>query len=211
MLDPHDIYEFLDHWKRALLGPVVGIGVLVVEHLTGKPLSFPWFLVLVLAGLAWQCWDELKREKTKKRPENIPELFLEYSHTVHSALHYSGFFLRTDNDRMASNVTISSADTVSSEGLILGLDWESPGLAIGKDRVPIKLRCVYQKDGQRYTYNSVAADQINLFFDHKKHNPRELIVALTYTNVGGHACPTRKFRISQDVWNNRKISCEPVD
>ena len=52
--DREAIYKHLDRWKQALMGPIVGIPILLWEHLTGRPLTWAWFLVLVLAALDLQ-------------------------------------------------------------------------------------------------------------------------------------------------------------
>ena len=150
-----------------------------------------------------------RRPTSEKEKTAVPELFLQYSPNVPNALYYSGFFLCAENDRKACNVEISSEDTVGDNHVKLGMKWESPGHPVGKDTVPLKVQCVYYKDGRPHPYGGLLADQINLFFQHKKENPRELIVTLNYTDVEGNPCPPRKFKVTHDVWAD-KISCEPI-
>lgn len=184
------------------------------EHVNGHFLStfvFVCLAVLLFCIGTFVAWLRKHKELEElKKAGSIPELFLQYLPNIPNALIYSGFFLRTANERKASNVKISSEDTVGDNHRKLGMKWESPGSPVGKDGVPVLVKCVYYKDGTPYTYSSVMGNQINLFFEHKRDNPRELVVTLEYTDVGGQACPPRRFKISQDVWNDGKISCEPV-
>lgn len=58
-------------WVRAIMGSVVGIGTLIIEHFTQRPLSWPWFLVLVVAGLAWHYHSELEKAKRQQDSNDI--------------------------------------------------------------------------------------------------------------------------------------------
>src|SRR5437870_5180746 len=102
-----------------------------------------------------------RRPTSEKEKTAVPELFLQYSPNVPNALYYSGFFLCAENDRKAYNVDISSEDTVGDNHVKLGMKWESPGHPVGKDTVPLKVQCVYYKDGRPHPYGGLLADQIN--------------------------------------------------
>ena len=67
MLTIAQIKTYLWHWKEALMGPVVGIAVLLWGQATGQPLPWGLFAACVLGGLALQFWSELKKEREAKR------------------------------------------------------------------------------------------------------------------------------------------------
>jgi hypothetical protein len=67
----HQIITHAKHWERAVMGSVVGIGTLIIEHFTQRQLSWTWFLVLVLAGLAWHYRSEWERVKKQEDSNDI--------------------------------------------------------------------------------------------------------------------------------------------
>jgi hypothetical protein len=200
--------QLLERWKKAMMGPFVCIFLAVGEHILGVQFSRAWFVVIVEAGVIWQLVSELKG-----RPESTarPELYLHYVNSYKNDLSNSGFFLRVEGERKAANVEVSSEETVGSNHVRLGMRWFNPGHPIGKDAVPVKAECVYYKDGIPGLYHSRMGDQIYTFFDKKRDDPRELVVTLNYTDVSGHVCPAKRFRIHQDIphLTDGKISCEP--
>jgi hypothetical protein len=50
----------LDHWKKALMGPVVTIVGLFYQQWTGKPPTWGWFAAFIASGLAWQFYSQMK-------------------------------------------------------------------------------------------------------------------------------------------------------
>lgn len=78
------------------------------------------------------------------------------------------------------------------------------------------MECFYKKNGRSAKFSGWVGEQINLFFQNKKDIPLEVIVTLSYTDVAGHVCPPRKFRIwrDEDIVSKTlgvgKVRCEPV-
>jgi hypothetical protein len=104
--DREAIYKHLDRWKQALMGPIVGIPILLWEHLTGRPLTWAWFLVLVLAALDLQFYRELKAKPSS--PE-YPKVYLRYEKTADTSIEDSGFFLEVEKGIRRNDVfTVSS-------------------------------------------------------------------------------------------------------
>jgi hypothetical protein len=222
MVAVSSVKEFILHWKKALTGPLVTICLLAYQQYKGKSPTWAWFLAVIVAGLAWQLWDSLSAERAKSLPKELPRLYLFFDPNAgRGVLGYSGhtgLFLRTENDLIASKVRISSNDTVSDSRKILRIRWTSPGQNVGNDPVPVKFSCVTVSNGIESTFNSIDADQLPKFFDHKREqDPAELIVTLAYTNVFGLPCPERKFKIWRDTDPVRtllvrgRISCDPIE
>ncbi len=181
-------------------------------HIKKLPLS--WALMIAFAALFFIVLEGSYRKlkDSKNVAVEVPELYLQYEEGYKNTLEYSAFFLRVEGERKASNVEISSEPTVGDNHVRLEMKWANPGHPIGTTTVPVKADCVYHKDGRSALYHGRGGDQIYTYFDHKRDNPRELIVTLNYTDVGGRACPPRKFRVHQDAPHitDAKISCEPV-
>jgi hypothetical protein len=187
-------------WDRAHGGSISAF-VFVV-------LSVPLFWV----GAIMAYLKKSNELETVKKAREIPELYLQYVNDYRNDLLNSGFFLRVEGERKACNVEISSEETVGDHHVRLGMRWSKPGHPIGKDPVAVGVECVSQQDGIPSLYHNRMGDQIYTFFDHKRDDPRELIVTLNYTDVSGEVCPARRFRVHQDVphLTDGRISCEPV-
>jgi hypothetical protein len=71
MLTLSQIKTHLWHWKEALMGPLVAIGLLVWNQATGRPLQLGWFFALIFAGLALHFQLELKKAKI---PKEVPKI-----------------------------------------------------------------------------------------------------------------------------------------
>jgi len=63
---------FIEHWKRALMGPLFTIVLLFSERATG-PLSKGWFVALIFAALAWQFYSDLR---DARKPKESPTVVL---------------------------------------------------------------------------------------------------------------------------------------
>jgi hypothetical protein len=213
-----DIIEFIrDSGRWGLtsgLAALVSLSISLYEHGRGSTITSYSFMatsaLLFWLG-AYISWLKKHRQlEALQAAQRLPQLQLRYSPNVPNALVYSGFSLRADNELEASNVSVCSKETIGDGHVRLALRWEDFGHPIGRNPVPVKVMCGYYKEGTFHPYGGVAAEQINMFFDKKRDNPRELIVTLTYTDMSGHVCPARRFKISQNLWQNREISCEPV-
>jgi hypothetical protein len=211
----HSIYAHLEHWKKALMGPVVTIVLLIYQQATGRSPTWGWFLALIFAGLFWQYKSELDRER--KQPRVVPLLSLGYDRYIGgSDDRYSGFYLRTEGDFRVSNVRVSSPETVGHSHTRLFLRWVDPTHEIGKERVPIDVTCMSWAKGKdaAYPFGGIGRYQIDSFFKAKSKEPNEFIVTVSYTDMSGHTCPSRQFLVKQifesvlkDKW---EISCQPV-
>jgi hypothetical protein len=181
-------------------------------HIKKLPLS--WALVIAFGALFFIVLEGSYRtlKQGKNFPVGVPELYLQYEETYKNTLDYSGFFLRVEGERKACNVEMISEQTVGDNHVRLEMRWANPGHPIGTTSVPVKVDCIYHKDGRSALYHGRGGDQIYTFFDHKRDDPRELIVTVNYTDVGGRACPPRKFRVHQNTpyITDGKISCEPL-
>jgi hypothetical protein len=107
----------LDHWKQALMGPVVGIPILLYQQLSGKTPSWGWFVALVLGGLAWQYHTEYKRVKKEVKLET-PKLFLVHidpKNDIERFTNKSGFFVEVEGPKKAFSVKIVSPDAVGRD------------------------------------------------------------------------------------------------
>ena len=204
------IGQFWKRWKRALTGPLFTISLLIYQQVEGKSPTWSWFIAFVALGFAWQFYDELIRLKKRAQPEQVPQLYLQYV-PEYASLTATGFVLRTEDDRPAFNVKMTSEETVGDDHVRLSMEWEQVNGPIGKTGVGVVARCMYQKNNRKDYYSANLGDQLNLFFKHKKEYPDELIVVIEYTDAGGNACTARKFRISRpgDIFKD-KISCQPV-
>jgi hypothetical protein len=204
--------EVRKHWGTLVTSGAF-IGSLYIWQGTGHAVPSWIYWTIALAGLIVACFKawaaEYGKVESLGRERNIPELILQYKDHFRNDLTNSGFFLRVEGERKASNVEISSKETVGENHVQLEMRWSNPGHPIGNTAVPVTAECVYLKNGMNHLYHSRMGDQIYTFFDHKRDNPRELIVTLNYTDVGGHVCPAREFRVYQNGPDG-KISCEPV-
>jgi hypothetical protein len=59
----NSIFAHLDHWKKALMGPVVTIVVLIYQQSTGRPPTWGWFVAIIGSGLAWQFYSGMKKSQ----------------------------------------------------------------------------------------------------------------------------------------------------
>jgi hypothetical protein len=174
------------------------------------------------AAVAFLIWLHLEFRPSHKAPDELPTLYLFYDPDAggRGVLGYSdhtGLFLRTENGRVASNIRIDSPDTISYSHKLLRIRWTHPGKNVDSNPLPVKLLCVTVNHGTESTFNYIGADQLPKFFDHKREEDlAELIVTLTYTNVSGHSCPERKFRIWRDtdpvrtLLSQGRIFCDPI-
>jgi hypothetical protein len=84
------------------------------------------------AALAFLVAVHLEFRPSHKAPDELPTLYLFYDPDARGqgVLGYSdhtGLFLRTENGRVASNIRISSPDTISYSHKILRIRWTLPG------------------------------------------------------------------------------------
>ena len=193
------------------MGPVVGIGVLVYQQMTGKPLPWGLFFALVFAGLALHFYREL--EKVKKSDLALPEMYLQYD-ANYTGLDYSGLFLRTQNGREACAVEMSSEVVVGENHRRMGMLWSIPEGQVGRDPVPVRIKCFRYRHDTPCPYGGIPGDQLEMFLNKKASKPEELIVTIRFKDVNGHYCPVKRFRIfryTDKTAVSQTIRCEPVD
>jgi hypothetical protein len=202
------------HWYRAVSGPFVAAISLVVEHATGRPLSWSGFVALCSSGMAWHLWSQLKEERKLRVPQSLPVLTLGYDRSFGSDLEYSGFYLRVEGEFRASNVHINSEETVGHAHKRIYMRWKDPSNEIGRERVPVEVTCIFWVNDVPHPCGGMAKYQIDNFFKGKKNEPKELIVTVSFTDMQGNACPLRKFMITESFENVLReraiISCQPM-
>jgi hypothetical protein len=214
---------FVDAGRLGVASETAGITfflLALVEHARDKTVPFYLFACLsvplfwVGGFLAWH-----KKHKALARLEiekEFPRLYLFYDANFGGAsvFHYTGLFLRTEDERVASCIRISSPETVGVFHSRLRIRWTDPGQNVGKNPFPVQLRCVTVKDERESCINQVDGDQLGHYFKGKKDEPMELIVTLEYTDMAGNQCPIRKFKIYKDpktlVLMPDRIICEPI-
>jgi hypothetical protein len=87
----------LAHWKKALMGPLFTIGLVLYEQATGKQPTLGLFAALIMAALAWQFYSEWKAEQKKNLiPKTLeqklvpgPELAVAYDTGIGNMLNWS--------------------------------------------------------------------------------------------------------------------------
>lgn len=206
----------LKHWYEAVTGSVVGAIVLIVEHYTGRPLTWSWFCASVAVGLAWHYRSELKKEQLHKAPNHIPQLYLFYDRNFGGVgvSGYTGLFLRTEDQRVASKIRIRSADTVSVHHTKLRIRWTDPGQNVGTAALPVILQCVTVRADRESTISSIEGEQLNYYFERASGVDPKLIVTLDYCDIHGNPCPTRRFILYRDPkvlpLLPIRIICEPI-
>src|ERR1700737_2024612 len=214
------IYEFYSHWEAAWLGTVSLLVSIYLWARGAKELSWGGFAIVAFACFvvaSYQVWTKKDAELERLEGErDVPELFLEFI-PESCSMDCSGFFLKTQGEKWASNVRLSSEEVVGDGHMRLRLEWENPGQTIEDKPVHVKVMCRYGKGGQAsHTDNLVAGDQIRHFFNRKSQKPFEVIVTVSYTDVAGHSYPDRKFLIRQHAnpmgkyLLDERITCEPV-
>jgi hypothetical protein len=205
------VLQFAGHWKKALMGPVVGIILMISGQVSGRPLGWGWFFALIFAALAWQFYSELAN--SKKLDSLVPELYLEYNPS-YSNFDFSGLFVRVQNDRTAFGMKLTSEIVVGENHCRLGMLWSILENQVGKERVSVQVRCLYydDKDMPR-PYGGLQGEQLKMFLDKKATKPEELIVTVNFRDVDGRQCPARRFRIfnhAHETTLDETIRCEPI-
>jgi len=190
------------------MGPIVGIPILLWEHLTGRPLTWAWFLVLVLAALDLQFYRELKAKPSS--PE-YPKVYLRYEKTADTSIEDSGFFLEVEGERKAFDVTMFSQSAVGKNHRRIGMQWDPPKGVIGEHPIRVRAQFVQYEEDIPRNFN-VSGRQIHEFFEQKKEFPNELEITLSYRDVDGAKCPPKRFmlRSSRDYRGDFQIACIPI-
>ncbi len=207
------ILRYLWHWKQALTGPVVTIGLLLYQQWTGKSPTWGLFGTFIFAGLAWQLYTELRKAKAETHSHEYPKVYLRYEQSYDTDFYHSGFFVQTEGERNAFDVQITSEPVVAQSHRRIAMQWEVPKGPIGTTPVPIHARCVLYQQDLAHPVGGISGRQIHRFFEEKKDFPNELKVTLTYKDVDGRACPARDFKItsSRDYRGNFEIGCIPTE
>jgi hypothetical protein len=89
-----EILRHLWHWKQALTGPVVTIGLLAYQQSTGKSPTWGLFGTLIFAGLAWQFYTEFRKAKAETHSHEAPKVYLRYEQSYDTDFCNSGFFYK---------------------------------------------------------------------------------------------------------------------
>jgi hypothetical protein len=215
MLTRKEIYGYLDHWKRALMGPVVTIILLVYQQATSKPLTLGWFAAIVAAGLAWHFRSEYENEKSKALLLDYPKPFLQFIRERNFHSDRSEFFVQVESDKNAFDVEMTSEPVVGINHKRLIMEWAIPKGSVGKIPVPVAAFCK-QYDGKEVPHLAGGISlpgQIDTFFERKKDFHNELEVTMKFKDVDGRGCPPKKFKItsSRDYRGNFEIGCIPFE
>lgn len=75
--------------------------------------------------------------------------------------------------------------------------------------MPVEALCSMKKG---VSSSSEVGSQIEAYMRMKAHEPKELIAVVTYTDVDGNECLSRKFRIyrDRDITGDLKTYCDLV-
>lgn len=208
-----ELLRHLWHWKQALTGPVVTIGLLLYQQWTGKSPTWGLFGTFIFAGLAWQFYTELRKAKAEGHSHEYPRVYLRYEQSYDTDFYNSGFFVQVEGERKAFDVQITSEPVVAQSHRRIAMQWEVPKGPIGTTPVPIHARCVLYQQDLAHPVGGISGRQIHRFFEEKKGFANELEVTLTYKDVDGRACPARKLKItsSRDYRGNFEIGCIPIE
>jgi len=196
--------RFLEHWVKVLLGPVVAIGLLAYQQVTGKPLTWGWFTALILAGFAWHFYSEFQKAK---HDFEVPKLSLIYADG--GTMGSSGFFVQTEGEKQAFGIKISSEDAIGREHMRLEMVWADIPGPVGNEPIPVSMLCSLHMGNAS---KSFGGRQILSYFEEKATEPKELIAVLSFKDVEGKTCPPKKFRITKqrDVFGRFQICCELI-
>jgi hypothetical protein len=214
------LQEFYSHYESAWTGTgalIMSIALWATGHkdLTWGGFAFASFLCFIWAS--FQVWH--KKHKAVERLEaerELPRLYLYYDPNFggQGIFNYTGLFLRTEDERIASSIRISSPETVGSMHSRLRIRWTKPGQNVAKTPFPVQLRCVTVKDERESCFNQIDGDQLRHYFREKKDEPMELIVTLKYTDIDGNECPPKRFKIYKEpktlALMPDRIICEPI-
>jgi hypothetical protein len=213
MLTRTAILGHLWHWKQALMGPVVTIGLLLYQQGAGKSPTWGLFGTFIFAGLAWQFYTELREVRARTHSFEYPKVFLRYEQIHDTDFYNSGFFVQTEGERRAFDVQIHSEPVVAQNHKRIAMQWDVPKGPIGNTPAPIHARCVLYQQELAHPIGGISGRQIHRFFEEKKDFHNELELTLTYKDVDGRACPTKKFKITsgRDYRGNFEIGCIPME
>src|SRR5712664_1267712 len=212
MLARAAIAQHIWHWRQALMGPVVTIGLLFYQQWRGKSPTWGLFGTIIFSGLAWQFYTELRKARAEMHSHEYPKLYLRYDLRHDTSVEYSGFFVQVEGEKGAFDVSISSEPVMGQNHKRIAMQWQVPTVPIGTTAIPIRAYCVYYQGSTPHQFSG-SSGQIHNFFEQKKDFPNELEVTLAYKDVDGHLCPARKVKItsSRDLRGNFEIGCIPIE
>lgn len=202
------------------IAALVSLGFAIVEHFRDRQVAAFWFMgatVILFCCGTYTAW--FKKDKAVEKLENereLPKLYLFFdpNFSGQGIFNHTGLFLRTEDERIASSIRLSSPETVGQNHSRLRIRWTNPGQNVGQTAFPVQFRCVKVKGDQESTFNSIDGEQFLHYFNHKKDDSLDLVVTVEYTDIHGNPCPRRRFRIYKDpktlILMPDRFICEPL-
>jgi hypothetical protein len=191
------------------VGSVVSVPLILYTQFTGRSLSPAWFICLVFAGVIWDLQSE---NKTLKKSEGRPKLFLRINSDFEKSVKYFGpdngeFLLEVEGDKKACSVRITSPDAVGDNHGILSLVWVLKSDVVGMEPIHVGPFCEWRKGTQAV---SNVGSQIE-FYMKRVVGPKELFADVSFKDTDGNPY-TKKFRIyrERDAIGFVATHCEPV-